>query len=107
MTYSSTSSHGVLSLDHVHVGPRRHDVRHDDVAQLDHALDHLAGVFFQQAFAVALADDRANFLFERFFVGPAARRGRSSRCSSASKPRAPATRAATSAGSTSANSGQV
>ena len=58
-----------VELDHVDLGPRRHDVRHDGVAQLDDALDHFAGFFLQQAFAMAFADDRANFLFDRFFIG--------------------------------------
>ena len=58
-----------VDLDHVNVGPRRHDVRHVRVAQFDHAFDHLAGLFFEQALAVALAHDRANFLFDRFLVG--------------------------------------
>ena len=88
MTYSSTSSHGVLSLDHVHLGPRRHDVRDDDVAQLDDALDHLAGLFLEQPFAVAFGDDRADFLLERLLVGLRAACGPVRRCSTASKPRA-------------------
>ena len=68
ITLSTTSSQGVLDREHVHFGPRRHDVRDHGVAQLDHALDHLAGIFLEQSFAVPLADDRANFLFERFLV---------------------------------------
>ena len=43
--------------------------RHVDVAQLDHAFDHFAGVFLEQPFALPFADDRADFLFERFFRG--------------------------------------
>ena len=53
----------------MNLGPRRHDVRHDGVAQLDDAFDHFAGFFFQQTFAMAFADDRADFFFDRFLVG--------------------------------------
>ena len=56
-------------LDHVHFGPRRHDLRHHGVAQFDHALDHFAGIFLDQPFAVAFADDRANLLLDRILVG--------------------------------------
>ena len=97
----------LLDLDHVHLGPRRHDVRDDDVAQLDDALDHLAGFFFEQPFAVALGDDRANFLFERFLVGLAAALRPASRRSTPSNRLRHARRAATSAGSTNRQHGQV
>ena len=89
MTSSTTSSHGVSTLDHVHVGPRRHDVRDDGVAQLDDAFDHFAGVFFEQAFAMAFADDRADFLFDGFLVGLVRTCGRRGGARSASTPRAP------------------
>ena len=78
-----------VELDHVHLGARRHDVRHHGVAQLDHAFDHLAGVFLEQAFAVALADDRADFFFDRIFVGLGAACGRRRDAASASTSPAP------------------
>ena len=81
------SSHGCSSLDHLHFGPRRHDVRDDDVAELDDALDHLAGFFFEQPFAMAFGDDRADFFFERFFVGLFGVRP-ARRCRTQSMPRA-------------------
>ena len=40
-----------------------------DVAKLHHAFDHFAGVFLEQALAMAFGDDRADVLFERLFVG--------------------------------------
>ena len=55
--------------DREHVGPRRHDLRDVDVAELDHPLDHLPRLLLQQPFAVAFADDRANLLLERVLVG--------------------------------------
>ena len=55
--------------DRDHVGPRRHDLRDIDVAQLDDAFDHFPGVLFEQSFAVPLGHDGANFLLERFLVG--------------------------------------
>ena len=36
--------------------------------KFDHAFDHFAGFFFEQAFAMTFGDDRADFVFERFFV---------------------------------------
>ena len=52
-----------------HVGPRGHDLGDVGVAQFDHAFDHLAGVFLQQALAMPFGDDGADVFFERFFVG--------------------------------------
>ncbi len=52
-----------------HVGPRGHDLRDVGVAQFDHAFDHLAGLFLQQALAMPFGDDGADVFFERFFVG--------------------------------------
>ena len=70
-----------------HVGPRRHDLRDVGVAQFDHALDHFAGLFFQQTFAMAFGDDRADVFFERIFI-----RGRqiapATRCKATSTTRA-------------------
>lgn len=51
-----------------HVGPRRHDGRDIDVAQFNDPFDHLPGVFFQEPFAVAFGDERANLLFERILI---------------------------------------
>ena len=62
-------SHGSVDVQHVHVGAGRHDLRHVGVAQFDDAFDHLAGLVFEQAFAMALGDDRADFFLDGFFVG--------------------------------------
>ena len=54
-------------MHHDHVRARRHHFGNVRVAQLDDALDHFAGFFFEPAFSLALADHRADLFVEILF----------------------------------------
>ena len=65
---------GQLGVDRVHLGPVHHDVRHGQLAQIEHAAQHVAGELHHAAFLMMQLDGAPDLLMRREHFGVVADR---------------------------------